>query len=100
MVTDDIQLGGGDCAEDFTVDELTVEPGTVMVIDGDGLLRACTAAYDKSASPASFRALVITNPGIVLGKQNSRENCRPIALLGKVYCKVERSTALSQWVIC
>ena len=88
MVTDDIELGGGDCAEDFTVDELTAEPGTVMVIDGDDVLRACVAAYDKRVAGVVSGAGDY-KPGIVLGKQNSRENCRPIALLGKAFCKVD-----------
>jgi hypothetical protein len=85
--TSDITLS--DCAEDFDVSVAEqTEPGTVMVLDNDGLLRESRQAYDKRVAgvisgAGDFR------PGIILGKQQSQNNRMPIALLGKAYCKVD-----------
>jgi hypothetical protein len=44
----DVVLSGGDCAEDFDICHTdNSDPGTVMVIDKSGALRACDQAYDK-----------------------------------------------------
>jgi hypothetical protein len=89
-VTGDIRLlGGQDCAEDFDIVNLKdAEPGTVMVLDQSGALEPSSKAYDKKVAgvisgAGDFR------PGIVLGKQTSDNPRMPIALLGKVYCKVD-----------
>ena len=87
----DVKLFGADCAEDFDIAGLEkVEPGTVMVIDSEGALRPSDQPYDKRVAgvisgAGNFR------PGIVLDKQESSNNRMPIALLGKVYCKVDAS---------
>ena len=92
-VPGDIRLTGGDCAEDFEIAETdTAEPGTVMVLGEEGLLRPSSCAYDKRVAGVISGAGDY-RPGIVLDKQNSRANRRPIALLGKVYCKVDASYA-------
>jgi len=89
IVTGDIRLTNADCAEDFDIVCVEqVEPGTVMVIDQDGALRQSDRAYDKRVAGVISGAGNF-KPGIVLDKQNSSNNRMPIALLGKVYCKVD-----------
>jgi hypothetical protein len=90
-VTGDIHLVNADCAEDFDIAGLErVEPGTVMVIDTEGLLRECDRAYDKCVAGVISGAGKY-KPAIVLDKQESSKNRMPIALMGKVYCKVDAS---------
>jgi hypothetical protein len=90
VVTGDIVLtNAADCAEDFDVAEAGLsEPGTVMVLGADGCLEACARAYDKRvigvvSGAGGFR------PGIVLDQQSDVPGRRPIALMGKVFCKVD-----------
>jgi hypothetical protein len=78
-----------DCAEDFDISAADiVEPGTVMVIDRQGALRQSEQAYDKRVAGVISGAGDY-RPGITLGKQQSGNNRMPVALLGKVYCKVD-----------
>ena len=88
-VTGDIRLSNMDCAEDFDVmcGEI-IDPGTVMVIAPDGTLRVSQSAYDNRVAGVVSGAGEF-RPGIVLGRLESRENRLPIALVGKVYCKVD-----------
>jgi hypothetical protein len=87
----DIILSNADCAEDFDVAAVdTVEPGTVMVVGEDGLLHQSQQAYDKRVAGVVSGAGDY-KPGIILDKQESLPNRKPIALLGKVYCKVDAS---------
>ncbi|PON13463.1 hypothetical protein C2W62_34215 [Candidatus Entotheonella serta] len=86
----DISLSGADCAEDFDVIGASeaLEPGTVMVLDQGIALRPSTKAYDKKAAgvisgAGDFR------PGLVLDKRASSTHRAPVALMGKVYCKVD-----------
>jgi hypothetical protein len=88
-VTGDIRLANADCAEDFDISgAVNIEPGTVMVICGGGALRPSEHAYDKCVAGVISGAGGY-KPGIVLDKQTSHSNRTPIALLGKVYCKVD-----------
>jgi hypothetical protein len=90
-VKNDIILANADCAEDFDIAGLEkVEPGTVMVIDSEGSLRECNRAYDKCVAGVISGAGKY-KPAIVLDKQESSKNRMPIALMGKVYCKVDAS---------
>ncbi len=85
----DVVVGGGDCAEEFDiVDMESIEPGTVMVIDNGGALRASEQAYDKRVAGVISGAGDL-RPGITLDKQANKANRLPIALTGKVYCKVD-----------
>ena len=62
VVTNDIVLSNADCAEDFDVARAErLEPGTVMVIEGEDTLRESTEAYDKK-SLACSRARASTAP--------------------------------------
>jgi hypothetical protein len=91
-VTGDIRLKNADCAEDFDIVGLVkVEPGTVMVIDSEGALRESDQAYDKRVAGVISGAGNY-KPGLILDKQQeSSSNRMPIALMGKVYCKVDAS---------
>ena len=89
VVIGDIQLPNADCAEDFDVaDPDKVEPGTVMVLDDEGGLRTSHRPYDRRVAGVVSGAGAY-RPGIVLDKQASSEGRKPIALIGKVYCKVD-----------
>lgn len=90
-VTGDVVLENADCAEDFNIaDAETAEPGTVMVIDGIGGLRASRQAYDKRVAGVISGAGDL-RPGITLDKQPGSESRLPVALVGKVNCKVDAS---------
>jgi hypothetical protein len=88
-VTGDIRLVNADCAEDFDISGTeTIEPGTVMVLTPEGALQQSQQAYDKRVVGVISGAGNL-KPGIVLDKQESQGNRLPIALMGKVYCKVD-----------
>jgi hypothetical protein len=88
----DIILQNADCAEDFQIEDApSVEPGTVLVIGGGSRLQVCRRAYDKRvagvvAGAGEYR------PGIILGRRAAqRKTSLPVALMGRVYCKVDSS---------
>ena len=88
-VTGDIRLANADCAEDFDVSgAVKVEPGTVMVLGNEGALSESHQAYDKRVAGVISGAGGY-KPGIVLDKQQTSGNRQPIALMGKVFCKVD-----------
>ena len=78
-----------DCAEDFDIaHETAVEPGTVMVLNDAGKLAASASAYDKRVAGVVSGAGTY-KPAIVLDKRDTGVLRQPIALLGKVFCKVD-----------
>ena len=86
-VTGDIRLTNADFAEDFDVVEKS-EAGEVMVLTETGALQQSAKAYDKKvvgviSGAGSYK------PGIILDKQNNSQNRKPIAMMGKVFCKVD-----------
>src|SRR5271166_5708925 len=88
-VKGDIRLTNADCAEDFDVSGTeTVEAGTVMVLGSEGALSESRQAYDKRVAGVISGAGDY-KPGIVLDKRQSEHNRQPVALLGKVFCKVD-----------
>jgi hypothetical protein len=88
-VTGDIRLLNADCAEDFTIGlDSAVDPGTVMVVGSDGELFPCQQAYDKRVAGVISGAGDF-KPALVLDKQQSDRTRQPIALVGKVFCKVD-----------
>ncbi|MEF7638724.1 hypothetical protein V4W82_30260, partial [Bacillus thuringiensis] len=92
-VTGDIILKNADCAEDFDIFEAdTIEPGTVMIFGEKDSLQQSQYAYDKRVVGVISGAGNY-KPGIILDKQQSRMNRKPVALMGKVYCKVDASYA-------
>jgi hypothetical protein len=88
-VNGDICLPGADCAEHFdTADAEQIEAGSVVVIDQEGALRQSQQAYDRKVAGVVSGAGEY-RPGIVLDKQQSQSDRVPVALVGKVYCKVD-----------
>jgi hypothetical protein len=93
LVTGDVKLTGGDLAESFEVAEApAIEPGTVMVLDGVDRVRTSTTAYDRRvagviAGAADYR------PGVTLDYREAAPDRQPLALVGKVFCKVDASYA-------
>lgn len=90
IVTGDVSFSGADFAEDFTIkDEVFAEPGTVMTLNGTGELVPCCESYERKvvgvvAGAGSYRT------GIIMDKQEmSAIRRQPIALVGKVFCKVD-----------
>lgn len=85
----DIRLQGADCAEEFDVVESEmIDPGTVLVIDDDSKLRPCDKPYDRRAAGVVSGGNG-SNPAIILDKNPAQDKRLPIALNGKVYCKVD-----------
>jgi hypothetical protein len=90
---DIVLTSGADCAEDFDIGNAdSVEPGTVMVLGEAGVLHSSQQAYDRRVAGVLSGA-GNHRPGIVLDKQHSQPNRKAIALLGKVYCKVDANFA-------
>lgn len=90
----DIILANADCAEEFeVVDAALAEPGTVLVLDDEpGSLRTSRVAYDTRVAGVVSGAGAY-KPGIVLDRSGVSERRRAIALVGKVFCKVEADSA-------
>jgi hypothetical protein len=85
----DIVLSNADCAEDFDVSGADkVEPGTVMVLGNEGVLFQSQQAYDKHVAGVISGAGDY-KPGIVLDSRKTSGDRQPIALMGKVFCKVD-----------
>ena len=92
-VTGDLRLTNADCAEDFDIAAAdTVDAGSVMVLGDEGVLYESHQPYDKRVAGVVSGAGTY-KPAIVLDTQPARRNRKPIALLGKVYCKVDASYA-------
>jgi hypothetical protein len=91
-VTGDVLLTGADCAENFEVGASALEAGSVVVIDEAGVLRESTEPYDRKVAgvvsgAGSYR------PALLLDSAPSIEARAPVALVGKVFCKVDATTA-------
>ncbi len=88
-VKGDVILKGADCAEEFAVSGTEpVDPGTVMVIAAEGSLMASRQAYDKRVAGVISGAGDL-RPGIILDSQSKETGRLPLAMTGKVYCKVD-----------
>lgn len=88
-VAGDVLLTGADCAEQFDITGRQMpEPGTVVVIDGPGRVRGSQEAYDKKVAGVVSGAGGFKH-GLLLDKRCSDEPRVPVALVGKVYCKVD-----------
>ena len=88
-VKGDMRFLNADCAEDFDIGGAApVEPGTVMVLNDAGELAASACAYDRRVAGVVSGADPY-KPGIVLDRRDTGAVRQPIALLGKVACKVD-----------
>jgi hypothetical protein len=89
----DIVLFNADCAEEFNVSDAdAVEPGTVMVLEDDSRLRPSDIPYDTRVAgvvsgAGGFR------PAVVLDRRPDDANRTPVALVGKVFCRVDADAA-------
>ncbi len=92
IVTGDIQLTGADYAEDFDLsDGLGAEAGSVMVLDDGGSLRESHSPYDGRVAGVVCGAGAF-RPAVILDRREDASGPRvPVALMGKVYCKVDAS---------
>lgn len=85
----DIIFRNADCAEDFEVSaDGPVEAGTVMVLNDIGKLEEGKHPYDKRVAGVVSGAGDL-KPGLVLGRLPGRADRMPIALMGRVHCKVD-----------
>jgi hypothetical protein len=92
-VSGDVLLQGADCAEQFSaVGTEPPTPGSVVVIDEDGNVRQSEVAYDKKVAGVVSGAGEY-HPGLVLDNRPSLNGRIPVALIGKVYCKVDAQYA-------
>jgi len=88
-VTGDLSCPNADCAEEFDISgAVKVEPGTVMVLGSEGSLLESQQPYDKRVAGVISGAGWY-KPAIVLDKSRMPGNRQPVALMGKVYCKVD-----------
>jgi hypothetical protein len=88
-VSDVLLLPGKDCAEQFLLDDAeTGEPGTVMVVDDAEKLVACSREYDMRVAGVISGASQYQT-GMILGARDADADHRPIALMGRVFCKVD-----------
>jgi hypothetical protein len=89
----DILMKNADCAEDFDVDDPALEPGSVLILgDEAGRLRVSDEAYDTRVA-GILSGAGDYRPAIVLDRKSDRKGRRPVALVGKVWCKVEAQSA-------
>jgi hypothetical protein len=84
-----LSVGASDCAEEFEIQSTAeAEPGTVMVLDDAGCLRPASRSYDKNVAGVISGAGCY-RPGIILGRGQGSPTRLPVALVGKVFCKVD-----------
>ena len=86
----DVILANADCAEDFDIVG-DCDPGTVMVFTDNGALRASGTEYDRRVAGVVSGAGGY-RPAIIMDRPEPVPGRFPIALVGKVFCKVEAST--------
>jgi hypothetical protein len=88
-IAGDVILQNADCAEDFEVSAAEpVEPGTVMALNDEGQLEQGKQPYDKRVAGVISGAGDL-KPGLVLGRQPGHSDRVPLALMGRVHCKVD-----------
>jgi hypothetical protein len=92
-VTGDVRLLNADIAEKFDAGEGAVgQPGSVMVFDDAGNLRPSCRPYDRRVVGVVSGAGCF-KPGLILDDNESRTSRVEIALVGKVFCRVDASSA-------
>jgi hypothetical protein len=89
----DVVLTGADCAEEFDLlHGHEIEPGSVVVFGEGGELSTSALPYDKRVAGVISGAGAY-RPGVILDRRASSEGRAPVALIGKVYCKVDATYA-------
>jgi hypothetical protein len=93
VVTGDIQLTGADYAEEFDlIDAEMPAPGTVMILDESGAVRASDSAYDYRVAGVISGAGSY-KPAVIMDRRDVGSARRALALMGKAYCKVDATVA-------
>jgi len=88
-VQKDMVLSGADCAEDFDLLHAgEIEPGSVVVFNEGGTLSESDQPYNKKVAGVVSGAGTY-RPGLILDRHASDHSRVPLALVGKVYCKVD-----------
>jgi hypothetical protein len=88
-IAGDVVLLNADCAEDFEISSAEkVDPGTVMALNDDGKLVQGKQPYDKRVVGVISGAGDL-KPGLILGRQPGKKEMLPLALMGRVNCKVD-----------
>jgi hypothetical protein len=88
----DIWIANADCAEEFDTAVDNIQPGTVVILDDDGRIA-------PSSMPYSTKVIGVVSgagenkPGLILDKRKNSSSRVPVALVGKVYCRVDASHA-------
>ena len=92
-VETDIILTAQDCAEDFEIRSGSdASPGTVMVVENGGGLSECSVPYDARVAGVVSGAYPY-RPGMILGRSPGSTGRTPVALAGRVSCKVDARLA-------
>ena len=89
---DVVITAGSDCAEEFDLEDAQLEPGSVVVFTDGGRLAAAAESYDKRVAGVISGAGAY-RPGVILGRQSEGGSRAPIALMGRVFCKVDADFA-------
>jgi hypothetical protein len=89
----DLVLTGADCAEEFDLQGVSeADPGTVMVLDEMGRLEPSRRVYDKKVAGVVSGA-GDHRPGMILDRRDTPNKRAALALMGKVFCKVDAQYA-------
>jgi len=89
----DILFRNGDCAEEFDFAEPdAVEPGSVVSLLDDGRLHVASRPYDRRVA-GIVSGGGDSRPGIILGRDPARRSRLPVALAGRVQCRVDAGYA-------
>jgi hypothetical protein len=89
----DVNIVNADCAEEFELAGAeTPAPGTVMCLAAEGRVRPSQLPYDRSVADVISGAGDF-KPGILLDRQPGQKGRVPLALVGKVFCKVNADYA-------
>jgi hypothetical protein len=93
VIGGDVTCDGADCAEEFDIADVEpAEAGMVMVLGRKGALEPCTEAYDSCVIGVISGAGTY-KPGLVLDRRRV-DGCRlPVAVLGKVFCRIDADYA-------
>lgn len=93
VVTGDIQMLGGDVAEDFDVEEdEEIPPGAVVSLGESGSIRLARRPYD-TAIIGIVSGAVGFRPALLLDRISTGHSRLPVALVGKVMCLVDASSS-------
>lgn len=84
----DIVLQNADCAEEFDCSGEVPEPGTVVVLDPDGGVVTSSRPYDTRVAGIVSGAGDY-KPALVLDRRAGAHPRVPVAMLGKVFCRVD-----------